>query len=297
MKPRNLSSDGSLPHESKRTIGERVKQAIDAATVSMTMAMNGAGKGNGALLYSKQIERRNWSYQAEDPIRTMMFLGFPYCGPVKASDQDQIQFALNLEFFEAEFFLYCALGQGLDAIEPAFAECGPPPIGPEKANLDPITSRIIEEFGYQEGNYTNVGGIPRPLYDLSPQTFVQVFDKAVGDKLVSPFNPYSNTVNYLLPASYSYPLCRTSRLCRSHSEPSQLQYLLRSKNHASVTPTKLNMYISQFLAKCGIRDEGLTVYLYLEISPESNILSADANSFFYTRTPPQIPTMILWNRQ
>jgi hypothetical protein len=75
MKPHNLSSDGSLPRDAKRTIAERLKQAIDAATVSMTMARNGAGKGNSALLYSKEIERRNWSSQAEDPIRTMMFLG------------------------------------------------------------------------------------------------------------------------------------------------------------------------------------------------------------------------------
>ncbi|KAF9688083.1 hypothetical protein SADUNF_Sadunf02G0160300 [Salix dunnii] len=74
MKPHNLSSDGSLPRDSKRTIGGRLKQAIDAASVSMNMAKNGAGKGNSTLLYSKEMEKRSWSYQAEDPIRTMMFL-------------------------------------------------------------------------------------------------------------------------------------------------------------------------------------------------------------------------------
>lgn len=51
---------------------------------------------------------------------------------------------------------------------------------------------------------TAVGGVPRPLYDLSPEAFAQLFDKAVGYKLDPPFNPYSNTVNYLL-ASYAIP--------------------------------------------------------------------------------------------
>ena len=51
---------------------------------------------------------------------------------------------------------------------------------------------------------TTAGGVPRPLYDLSPEAFAQLFDKAVGYKLDPPFNPYSNTVNYLL-ASYVIP--------------------------------------------------------------------------------------------
>lgn len=77
-------------------------------------------------------------------------LGSAYCGPVEAIDKDLVQFPLNLEFLEAEFFLNGALGLGLDAFEPGFAAGGPPPIGAQKANLDPVTRKIIEEFGYQE---------------------------------------------------------------------------------------------------------------------------------------------------
>jgi hypothetical protein len=76
--------------------------------------------------------------------------GSTNCGPIVADDTDRIQFAFNLEFLEAEFFLYGALGRGLDTIAPTFAGGGPPPIGAKKANLDPIVGQIIEEFAYQE---------------------------------------------------------------------------------------------------------------------------------------------------
>lgn len=73
-----------------------------------------------------------------------------HCNPIKASDVDWVQFAMNLEFLEAEFFLRGSLGQGLDSIAAYLAQGGPPPVGGVKANLDPVTRRIIEEFGYQE---------------------------------------------------------------------------------------------------------------------------------------------------
>ena len=73
-----------------------------------------------------------------------------HCGPIEANDEDRIQFAQNLEFLETEFFINGALGKGLDAFAPELAKGGPPPIGARKANLDPVTRRIIEEFGYQE---------------------------------------------------------------------------------------------------------------------------------------------------
>jgi hypothetical protein len=46
----------------------------------------------------------------------------PNCGPIVAGDTDRIQFALNPEFLEAEFFLNGALGRGLDSIAPSYAE-------------------------------------------------------------------------------------------------------------------------------------------------------------------------------
>lgn len=66
------------------------------------------------------------------------------------SDIDLMEFPLNLEFLEAEFFLWGSVGCGLDKVAPSLAEGGPPPIGSRKANLDPLIRDIIMQFAYQE---------------------------------------------------------------------------------------------------------------------------------------------------
>lgn len=70
--------------------------------------------------------------------------------PVYPIDRDLLHVALNLEFLEAEYFLFGALGYGLDSFAPELAKGGPPPIGAQQADLDPLTQAIIEEFAYQE---------------------------------------------------------------------------------------------------------------------------------------------------
>ena len=49
-----------------------------------------------------------------------------------------------------------------------------------------------------------VGGFPRPVIDLSGKHFAKIFDDAFGFHLDPPFDPYLNSVNYLL-ASYVIP--------------------------------------------------------------------------------------------
>lgn len=66
------------------------------------------------------------------------------------SDINVIEFPLNLEYLEAEFYLFAALGKGLDYIGPNLTGGGPPPIGVRRANLSPLIRDIIAQFGYQE---------------------------------------------------------------------------------------------------------------------------------------------------
>ncbi|KAJ6686583.1 hypothetical protein OIU79_016367 [Salix purpurea] len=77
MKPHNLSGDGSLPRESKRTIGGRLKQAVAAASASMNMAKNGAGKGKQLSFVFKRNEKTKLelsgrgTYKNYDVLRVM----------------------------------------------------------------------------------------------------------------------------------------------------------------------------------------------------------------------------------
>ena len=47
-------------------------------------------------------------------------------------------------------------------------------------------------------------GFPRPLLNLSSEAFATVIDSAFGRRLIPPFDPYANEINYLL-ASYIIP--------------------------------------------------------------------------------------------
>ncbi|KAM3204147.1 hypothetical protein P3L10_027556 [Capsicum annuum] len=66
------------------------------------------------------------------------------------SDVDLVEFPLNLEYLEAEFFLWGSLGYGLDKFAPELAGSGPPPIGAQIAKLSPLVRDVITQFGFQE---------------------------------------------------------------------------------------------------------------------------------------------------
>jgi len=70
--------------------------------------------------------------------------------PETFSDDDLLEFPLNLEYLEAEFFLFGSLGHGLDVVASDLANGGPPPIGAKMAKLGKFIKDIILQFGLQE---------------------------------------------------------------------------------------------------------------------------------------------------
>ncbi|XP_052182866.1 ferritin-like catalase Nec2 [Diospyros lotus] len=241
---------------------------------------------------------------------------------VDQGDKDLIQFAVNLEFLEAEFFLFGAFGYGLDRVAPEMPMGGPPPVGARKANLDPLTQNITTEFAYEEVGHlraikSTVGIFPRPLLNLSAQNFAKIFDEAMGYHLEPPFNPYRDSLSYMM-ASYVIPYMglvgyvganpllvgyKSKRLLagllgvESGQDAVIRTYLygraeevLRPYNHTVAEVTVKISELRNRLAKCGIKDEGIVVppQLGAENRSETNILSADFDSISYSRTPAEI---------
>uniref|UniRef100_J3LNP7 Uncharacterized protein n=1 Tax=Oryza brachyantha TaxID=4533 RepID=J3LNP7_ORYBR len=95
-----------------------------------------------------------------------------------------------------------------------------------------------------------VGGFPRPRIDLSPHNFARVMDEALGYRLDPPFDPYVSSLNFLL-AAYVIP------------------YL--GINGYTGTNPLIDGYATKRLGRIC-----------------TNILSADADSLSYSRTPAEL---------
>ncbi|KAI0515777.1 hypothetical protein KFK09_008444 [Dendrobium nobile] len=242
--------------------------------------------------------------------------------PLPSVDVDLLEFALNLEYLEAEFFLWGALGYGLDRIAGNLSAGGPPPIGVRKANLDPFVRDIVTQFGYQEVGHLKaikqrVKGFPRPLLDLSAKNFATVVDNAFGEALKPPFDPYANGLNYLL-ASYIIPYVGLTGyvganpnlqssvakrlvaglLSVESAQDAVIRTLLYEQLDKKVHP--YNISVAEFTDKisilrnklggAGIKDEGLVVppELGAEGKISGNVIAGDENSIAYARTPEEI---------
>ncbi|XP_057428482.1 ferritin-like catalase Nec2 [Lotus japonicus] len=238
------------------------------------------------------------------------------------NDLDLLEFPLNLEYLEAEFFLFGALGHGLDVVAPNLTGGGPPPIGARAAKLDPLVRDVIYQFALQEVGHlraikSTVKGFPRPLLNLSKASFAEIMDSAFGKPLSPPFDPYANSINYLL-ASYVIPYVgltgyvganpllqnATSKklvaglLGVESGQDAVIRALLYERRALKVHPygnsvAKFTNRISTLrnkLGGSGLKDEGLKVPKLqgAEGETEGNILAGDKYSMAYARSPEEI---------
>ncbi|KAM3345003.1 desiccation-related protein PCC13-62 [Capsicum galapagoense] len=250
---------------------------------------------------------------------------------VPKSDVDLIEFPLNLEFMEAEFFLWGSLGYGLDKFAPELADGGPVPISARIAKLSPLIRDVIAQFGFQEVGHVRaikdtVAGFPRPLLNLSRESFATVMNDAFGHPLEPPFDPYANDINYLL-ASYVIPYVGLTGYVganpKLHSPTAKrlvagllgvesgqdavLRALLYERGRENVKPygirvTEFTNRISALrnkLGRHGIKDEGLRVQREFgaEGRIRGNILAGDKYSLAYDRTPEEILRIVYGSGQ
>ncbi|GLT71146.1 hypothetical protein SLA2020_431840 [Shorea laevis] len=241
---------------------------------------------------------------------------------VPESDVDLLEFPLNLEFLEAEFFLYGSLGYGLDKFAPNLTMGGPPPIGVRRAKLDSFTRDLIKQFALQEVGHlraiqSTVKGFPRPLLDLSAASFAKVVDRAFGRPLSPPFDPYASGLNFLL-ASYLIPYvgltgyvganpklqgASSRRLVAGllgveSGQDAVIRTILYERATVKVQPYGIS--VAEFtnrlselrnkLGRTGLKDEGLMVSQEkgAEGRIVGNVLAADSDSIAFDRTPEEI---------
>ncbi|CAL5337992.1 hypothetical protein CsSME_00021359 [Camellia sinensis var. sinensis] len=249
-----------------------------------------------------------------------------YNSAIPGSDIDLLEFPLNLEYLEAEFFLWGSLGYGLDSIAPNLTMGGPPPVGTTKARLDPFTKDVILQFAFQEVGHlraiqNTVKGFPRPLLNLSAEAFGNVMNSAFGRALKPAFDPYANELNFLL-ASYVVPYVGLTGyvganpklqspiskrlvaglLAVESGQDAVIRGLLYERAREKVQPygitvAKFTNRISKLrnkLGNAGVKDEGLIVPTFqgAEGKLKGNVLAGDQNSVGYDRTPEEILRII-----
>ncbi|KAI7751415.1 hypothetical protein M8C21_011791 [Ambrosia artemisiifolia] len=245
---------------------------------------------------------------------------------IPITDINLLEFPLNLEYFEAEYFLFGSIGQGLDIIEPALAAGGPPPIGAKQANLSLLIKDIITQFGYQEIGHLRaikkrVRGFPRPLLNLTAEAFGTLMNAAFGMPLTPPFDPYANDINYLI-SCYVIPYVGLTGYVGANpnlqgpasrelvagllgvesGQDAVIRSLLYERANESVVP--YNITVGEFtikiselrnkLGRDGLKDEGLIVPIELgaEKKIQGNVLAGDEDSLAYGRTPQEILRII-----
>ncbi|CAJ1940782.1 unnamed protein product [Sphenostylis stenocarpa] len=221
------------------------------------------------------------------------------------SDQYLLEFVLNLEYLSAEFFSCGANGRGLDATAPQLTKGGPPPVGGRKANLNPFFQDIFSQFtlikiGHLRAINGVVKGFPIPLLNISKELFGKIVDDALGQTLRPSFDPYANSLNYLLGAYIISDLAPPGYV----GITPQLQnvaviraYLYERRNYPvqpyGVNVSELTDRISELanrLGKEGTKSEGIVVPLSqgAEGRIEGNVIGADNDSLAYGKMPGEL---------
>ena len=121
-------------------------------------------------------------------------------GSAPLADADYLNFALNLEYLEASFYLYAATGSGLPAASMGFAP-GYVTGGAQVTGLSSFQQQVINEIAFDELSHVNflrtaLGSAAVSMPDLNiGTTFASV---ATTAGIAGTFNPYSSFNNFLI---------------------------------------------------------------------------------------------------
>jgi hypothetical protein len=167
-------------------------------------------------LYQKGVSRRNFLVSAGAAGTVSVLAGCGNNSPATITptplpmpgikDVDILNFALNLEYLEASFYLYAATGQGLPTASmgtnPGTVVAG----ATQLTGLSTLQQNIINEIAFDELSHVNflraaitgAGATPVSMPNLNITT---AFNTLAAAATIGPtFNPYTSFNNFLLGA-------------------------------------------------------------------------------------------------
>jgi hypothetical protein len=250
-------------------------------------------------------------------LGTAMAFGLPR--PAYASetinDDDILNFALNLEYLEAEFYLMAVRGHGLSAADSTGVD-GPPGYvngGARVQFSDPHVQAYAEEIAQDELNHVlflrsalGSNAVARPAINLN-QSFTTLARAAgfVGQN--GSFNPFLDDKSFLLGAfifedvgvtayngagasisNPAYLTAATSILAVEayHAASVRLQLLQQGLAGPADKISALRAALSAAIVAGAGDDQGIMFH------GKSNIVPTDSNSLAFARTPAQVLNIV-----
>lgn len=243
--------------------------------------------------------------------------------PVVIGDPEILNFALNLEYLEAEFYSFAVFGRGLDAnLRTGTGTQGAVSAGTQVPFTDPLVAQYAREIAEDEIAHVRflkrnlgAGAVSEPAIDvgIGPNNAFSRFAEAAGlIRAGQTFNPYANDEAFLLGAfifedvgvtaykgaaplltSKAFVEAAAGILAAEAYHAGLIRTILYRRGLTSDIRFRTNSIsdLRDGLDSDGDRDQGV-----LGTAEESNIVPVDANGLAFSRTAGQVLNIVYATR-